>query len=155
MPSIVPCTGNHCDKMVGDTEYVSIVVVLNPYLADGHAEPAIPPGGIADKFDQGLIDSSAVASDRMRMLGRVFSWHGPTTFDPVIHHVRAHDRLFCLGRHFRTGVGKIGTLCMNATATFNVSGATMSTTDPNDYDPTSKISANGSSNCVTIMRPAQ
>jgi hypothetical protein len=50
--------------------------------------------------------------------------------------------------------GKMGTLCMNSTATFDVSGAKAtfdSSGNQTGYEPGSTISATGSSNCITVL----
>jgi hypothetical protein len=151
MPSVVPWTCNHCHMFAGGTEYVSIVDVLDP--ASPYYNKAM-----ADKFDAGLIDGAAGAFDSMRMKGRAFTGLTPASFDPVTRTMSVRmagcSALVAIGG---TLAGKVGTLCMNATATFDVSGAIptfdFSTSPPTltGYDSKSAISADGSSNCITVM----
>jgi len=151
MPSVVPWTCNHCYMTAGGTTYVSIVDALDPtspyYSKD-----------MADKFDQGLIDGAQGAFDSMRMKGRAFTGLTPASFDPVTRTMSVRmagcSALVAIDGKL---AGKVGTLCMNATATFNVSGAVatfdFSTSPPSQsgYEATSEISADGSSNCITVM----
>ena len=151
MPSVVPWTCNHCYMTAGGTTYVSIVDVLDPaspyYSAD-----------MAAKFDAGLIDGAAGAFDSMRMKGRAFTGLTPASFDPVTRTMSVR-MAGCSALVAIDGAlaGKVGTLCMNATATFDVSGAIatfdFNTSPPTQtgYEPTSAISADGSSNCITVM----
>ena len=148
MPSVVPWTCNHCLMTAGGTTYVSIVDVLDPaspyYSAD-----------MAAKFNAGLLDGAAGAFDSMRMQGRAFTGLTPASFDPATRTMSVR-MAGCSALVAIAGplAGKVGTLCMNSTATFNV-GAAIATFDgtgtQTGYDPKSEISANGSSNCVTVM----
>jgi len=151
MPSVVPWTCNHCLMTAGGTTYVSIVDVLDP------ASPYYNKD-MADKFDAGLIDGADGAFDSMRMKGRAFTGLTPASFDPVTRTMSVR-MAGCSALVAIDGplAGKVGTLCMNATATFNVSGAIATfdfTTSPatqTGYESTSAISADGSSNCITVM----
>jgi hypothetical protein len=148
MPSIVPWTCNHCLMTAGGTTYVSIVDALDPdspyYSAD-----------MAAKFNAGLYDGAAGAFDSMRMDGRAFTGLTPASFDPVTRTMSVRMAgCSALVAIAGTHAGKVGTLCMNSTATFDVSGA-IAVFNPagkqKGYEPTSAISADGSSNCVTVL----
>lgn len=163
MPAVVPWTCNHCVMNVNGTTYISIVDALDPYESDGITPNPYYSQAMAEKLDAALYGDpntgatgSQVALATMRMDGRAFTGVGPASFDPVGRTVSVR-MAGCSALAAISGpeAGKIGTLCMNATATFNVSDAMMSTTDANGYDPKSQITANGSSNCVTVMQPAQ
>ena len=166
MPAIVPWTCNHCDMTAGGTRYVSIVDVLDPNSPFYSVE-------MAAKFDAGLmpamdatgnliLDSegqpilgAAVAFDAMRMKGRAFTGLTPASFDPVARTMGVR-MAGCSALVAIEGplAGKVGTLCMNATAVFDVSGTKATGAYPNGmpiYDETSQITAEGSSNCVTVM----
>jgi hypothetical protein len=151
MPSIVPWTCNHCYMTAGGTTYVSIVDALDPNNPNYDAD-------LAKKLDASLIDGAAGAFDSMRMKGRAFTGLTPASFDPVTRtmSVRIAGCSALVAIHGPLA-GKVGTLCMNATATFDVSGAIATfdfTTSPpaqTGYEPASAISADGSSNCITVM----
>ena len=148
MPSVVPWTCNHCDMWAGGTHYVSIVDVLdssNPYYS----------ADMAAKFDAGLMDGAAGAFDSMRMKGRAFTGLTPASFDPITRTMSVRMAgCSALVAVEGTHAGKVGTLCMNATATFDV-GAAIATFDSEGnqtgYETTSAISADGSSNCITVL----
>jgi len=153
-PSIVPWTCNHCDMTVGGRHYISIVDALDensPYYN----------AGMVEQLNAALLDGAAGAMDNMRMKGRAFTGLGPTTFHPWdktmgVRMAGCSALLDITDMENQTGMPKIGTLCMNATATFNVSGAIprfSGTGQLIGYTPDSAISANGSSNCVTVMQP--
>lgn len=154
MPSVVRWTCNHCDMTVDGTRYLSIVDVLNPVEPDGVTPNPDYDSAIVDAFDRNLMDGSVGALQTMRMDGRAFTGFGPASFNPVARTVSVR-MAGCSALVAVSGpeAGKIGDLCMNATATFNVKDAIASSTDPNGYAPTSQVSANGSSNCVTVMQP--
>jgi len=148
MPSVIEWTCNHCDMTVAGTRYVSIADVLDP------DSDMYNLGGIADKFAAGLMDGAAGALDNMRMQGRAFTGLSPATFDPATRTMGIR-MAGCSALVAISGpnAGKVGTLCMNATAAFDVSG-TKATGMANGwpvYDETSQISAEGSSNCVTVL----
>ena len=132
--------------IVGDSTYVSIVDALDPKTGN--------PDLIA-KFDQALIGGAAAAFDSMRMDGRAFTGITPASFDPTTKTMSVR-MAGCSALVAISGsqAGKIGTLCMNSTATFDVSSAkaTFDTSgNQTGYEPTSAISADGSSNCVTVL----
>ena len=155
MPSVVRWTCNHCDMTVAGTRYVSIVDVLDATDANGDPNPLYNPQ-MAAAFDAGLMDGAVGALDTMRMEGRAFTGFGPTSFD-VETRTMGVRMAGCSALVAISGpsAGKIGTLCMNATATFNVSAAipVISNGQLVGYEPNSAISADGSSNCVTVMQP--
>ena len=148
MPSIVPWTCNHCLMTAGGTTYVSIVDVLDsdsPYYSYE----------MASKFDAGLLDGANGAFDSMRMKGRAFTGLTPASFDPATRTMSVR-MAGCSALVAIAGplAGKVGTLCMNATATFDVGGAVATFNDKGEqtgYTQDSAISADGSSNCVTVM----
>jgi hypothetical protein len=148
MPSVIPWTCNHCDMTVAGTRYVSIVDVLDE-------DSPFYNQDMADKFDAGLMDGSAGALDNMRMKGRAFTGLTPASFDPSTKTMGVR-MAGCSALVAISGpkAGKMGTLCMNATAVFDVSKTKAIGAYPNGfpiYDETSDISAEGSSNCVTVL----
>ena len=157
MPSVVRWTCNHCDMTVAGTRYVSIVDVLDPTDANGDPNPLYDPQ-LAAAFDAGLTDGAVGALNTMRMEGRAFTGFGPTTFD-VATRTMGIRMAGCSALVAISGpnAGKIGALCMNAIATFDVHAAIPIINDGQlvGYDPKSAISADGSSNCVTVMQPLQ
>ncbi len=148
MPSVVPWTCNHCIITAGGNTLVSIVDALDP------ASPYYS-STMAAKLDAGLMDGSTGALNNMRMQGRAFTGLTPASFDPATRTMSVR-MAGCSALVAVAGplAGKVGTLCMNSTATFNVS-ATVATFDSSGnmtgYTPTSDISADGSSNCITVM----
>jgi hypothetical protein len=148
MPSVVPWTCNHCLMKVAGTTYVSIVDALdpnNPYYSQD----------MVNKFNGGLMDGAAGALDNMRMQGRAFTGLTPASFDPATKTMSVR-MAGCSALVAIDGplAGKVGTLCMNSTATFNVGQTILTGVDSYGmptYDPTSDISAKGSSNCITVM----
>jgi len=146
MPPVVPWTCNHCKMVVGDSTYVSIVDALDPVNGN--------PDMIA-KFDQALVGGAAGALQAMRMDGRAFTGLTPASFDPMTKTMSVR-MAGCSALVAISGsqAGKLGTLCMNSTATFNVSGAQAtfdSSGNQTGYLPTSNITATGSSNCITVL----
>jgi hypothetical protein len=162
MPSVVPWTCNHCEMTAGGTKYISIVDALDPFLPDGVTpNPYYNIGhtdttpGIAEKFDAGLMDGATGALNSMRMDGRAFTGLTPASFDPATRTMSVR-MAGCSALVAIAGplAGKVGTLCMNATATFDVGGAVATFNDKGEqtgYTQDSAISADGSSNCVTVM----
>jgi len=150
MPSIVPWTCNHCviSDAAGNPVMISIVDALDPNSPFYSAE-------MAAKLDAGLIDGSAGAMDNMRMKGRAFTGLTPASFDPAAKTMSVR-MAGCSAVVAIAGpnAGKVGTLCMNSTAEFNVSGAIPRFNPLGQlvgYEPSSQISADGSSNCVTVL----
>ncbi|WP_455220608.1 hypothetical protein [Kaarinaea lacus] len=155
-PPVVPWTCNHCEMIVNGSKYISIVDALSPTLPDGVTEnPYYNIGGIADNFDGGIDGGAAAAFATMGMDGRAFTGVTPASFDPAtktmsVRMAGCSAVIAIEGPH----AGKMGTLCMNSTATFDVSGA-YGVFDSDHhmvgYEPNSNISASGSSNCVTVL----
>lgn len=147
-PAIVPWTCNHCDMTVGGKHYVSIVDVLtkgNKYYSQQ----------MVDNFNAGVGGGAEAVLNETRMKGRAFTAVGPASFDPVSRTMGV--RMAGCSALVNLTDMKIGTLCMNSTAVFNVSGTAPDTTGTNmyGYSESSQISAEGSSNCVTVMQPMQ
>ena len=140
MPPIIPWTCNHCRMVVADSTYVSIVDALDPQYGD--------PDMIA-KFDEMLEGGAAGALEAMRLDGRAFMGVTPASFDPVAKtmSIRMAGCSAVVGVE-GSNAGKLGTVCLNSTATFDVSGAAL---DENGSLIASTITATGTSNCVTIL----
>jgi len=139
MPPVVKWTCAHCKMVVGDSTYVSIVDALDPS----------DPYGMNAKFNQSIAGGAAGALEAMRLDGRAFTGETPVSFDPATHTMT----LSMAGCSAVVGVsgtnaGMIGTLCMNSTASFDVSGAVA---DQNFNLISTKITAKGSSNCTTVL----
>jgi len=143
MPPAVHWTCNHCEMVVGDTTYVSIVDALDK----NYGSPEMRA-----KFDAMIQGGADNAIDEMRLDGRAFTGETPVSFDPATRTMS----LSMAGCSAVVGVsgsnaGKMGTLCMNSTATFDISGATGHMTDTGFVVDTSIIKAEGSSNCTTVL----
>lgn len=145
MPPVVKWTCNHCKMVVGDTTYVSIVDALAPN----------DPYGMNGMFESMIAGGVDNAIDSMRLDGRAFTGQTPVSFDPATKTMS----LSMAGCSAVVGVpnddgtmgsntGMIGTLCMNSTATFDVSGAVA---DENFNLISTEITATGSSNCTTVL----
>lgn len=139
MPPVVKWTCARCKMIVGDTTYVSIVDALDPSN----------PYGMNDKFNMMIAGGAAGALEAMRLEGRAFTGETPVSFDPATHTMS----LSMAGCSAVVGVsgtnaGMIGTLCMNSTATFDVSGAVA---DQNFNLISTEITATGTSNCTTVL----
>lgn len=140
MPPVVPWTCNHCKMTVGDSTFISIVDALDPITGN--------PDMIA-KFNSSIAGGAAGAVAAMRLEGRAFMGETPVSFDPATKTMS----LSMAGCSAVVGIsgthaGKMGTLCMNSTATFDVSGAQM---DAQGRVVSSIITAKGSSNCTTVL----
>ena len=148
-PAIVPWTCNHCDMTVAGKHYVSIVDVLdpnNPYGLDANVVSAIQTA-----FNNNVAEGAEGSIAKMRMDGRAFTGLGPASFDPATRTMGV--RMAGCSALVNLTDMKIGTLCMNATAVFDVGETATDASNPYGYAETSKISAEGSSNCVTVMQP--
>ena len=155
-PPVVPWTCNHCEMIVDGSRYISITDALSPTLPDGVTpNPYYNIGGIADNFDGGIDGGAAAALATMGMDGRAFTGITPASFDPAtrtmsVRMAGCSTIVAIEGPH----AGKMGTLCMNSTATFDISGANGIFDDEHHmvgYEPNSSILATGSSNCVTVL----
>ena len=140
MPPVVPWTCNHCKMTVGDSTYVSIVDALDPVNGN--------PGMIA-MFNQMMAGGAAGALEAMRLDGRAFTGETPVSFDPATK-TMSLSMAGCSAVVAVSGsnAGKIGTLCMNSTATFDVSGAQF---DQSGKLASTIIKAKGTSNCTTVL----
>lgn len=158
MPPVVKWTCAHCKMVVGDTTYVSIVDALDPS----------DPYGMNAMF-AGITGGAGGALEGMRLEGRAFTGETPVNFDPATYTMS----LSLAGCSAVVGVegsnaGMIGTLCMNSTASFDISsvyGHLEDVTDPPAgpvvTDPAGNekqfvldstiIKAEGSSNCTTVL----
>jgi len=154
-PAVVPWTCNHCDMTVGGKHYVSIVDVLNPNSQYYNPNMVKMLNDKVADFDQSgnpipNTGADAVFNDT-RMKGRAFTAFGPASFDPASRTMGV--RMAGCSALVNLTDMTIGTLCMNATAVFNVGETTADSPNIYGYDETSQISADGSSNCVTVMQP--
>lgn len=146
MPPVVPWTCNKCYMVVGDSTYVSIVDALDP--VSGNPD-------MINQFNEALIGGAAGARESMRLQGRAFTGITPASFDPATKtmSVRMAGCSAVVGIS-GSQAGKLGTLCLNSTATFNVSGAIPvfnSSGELIGYEPNSQITADGTSNCTTVL----
>lgn len=156
-PAVVPWTCNHCDMTVGGKHYVSIVDVLNPgsqYYSQDMVNMLNEKVADFDQYGNPIpyTGADAVFNDT-RMKGRAFTAFGPASFDPASRTMGV--RMAGCSALVNLTDMTIGTLCMNATAVFNVGETTADSPNMYGYDETSQISADGSSNCVTVMQPMQ
>lgn len=142
MPAIIPWTCNSCEMVIGESTYVSIADVLDPETTN----PLYLY--MQNEFDLKLAGSLAQNLQDLRLDGRAFTALTPASFDPVnknmsIRMAGCSAIIGVAGPNF----GKMGTLCLNSTVTFDVS-------EINPGDPLSNqsgISAAGTSNCVTVL----
>lgn len=137
MPPVIPWTCNHCEMVVAGSTYVSIVDALDP--VNGSPE-------MIAKFDAMLVGGAAGALEDMRLEGRAFIGLTPASIDPVARtmSVRMAGCSAVVGVS-GANAGKLGTLCLNSTVTFNVSGANLNNIEQ------SQITGEGTSNCVTVL----
>jgi len=122
IPPVIDWTCNHCKLIAGDNTYVSIV--------DTPAAPA--PGGVLD----------AASIEAMRMKGRAFTGLGPVEVGQLSAKSMSVRMAGCSAVVGVAGpdAGKVGTLCVNGTFTFDLSGIAQG-----------NIVGTGTSNCVTVM----
>lgn len=145
IPPVIEWTCNSCRMVVDGSTYVSIV----------DAEKASPEinaqydsmfGALAGIHPYKNLDGSEIAVQTMRLWGRAFTGLGPSAMDPVNQTI-AIRMAGCSAVVAVDGpnAGKMGTLCMNSTANFDLSGINLN-------DPfASLITAEGSSTCVTVL----
>jgi hypothetical protein len=121
VPPVIDWTCNSCTMVVGDTTYQSIVDV---------------PGS----FD-------AAAVEAMRLEGRAFTGLGPVEVGQLSAQSMSVRMAGCSAVIGVSGsnAGKVGTLCLNGTFTFDLSGIDLSN------PMASNIVGTGTSNCVTVL----
>jgi hypothetical protein len=139
LPPVLDWTCNHCKMVIGDSTYVNIVDALDPI--NGNPE-------MIAKYDGMIMGGAAGALDSMRLDARAFVGLTPTAMNPITKEmsIRMAGCSAIVGVS-GTNAGMLGTLCLNSTATFNVSGT--STTTP--INNGSSITGSGTSNCVTVL----
>jgi len=145
MPAVVAWTCNSCKMTVAGSTYISIVDALHPDNLYG----------MNDKFDAMIVGGAAQALTDMRLQGRAFLGTTPVSYDPFSK-TMSIPMAGCSAVVAIAGpqAGKLGVLCMNSTATFDVSQAVATLNGAGDvtgYTPTSQISANGTSNCTMVL----
>jgi len=139
MPPVLQWTCSHCEMKIGDTIYVNIVDALGP---NGN------PDMIA-KYNAMVIGGAPAALESMRLDARVFMGLTPAAMDPTTNTISVR----MAGCSAIVGVsgpnaGKLGTLCLNSTATFSVADMDLSS---DVMFNGSGITGKGTSNCVTVV----
>jgi hypothetical protein len=121
VPAIIDWTCNHCNLVIGDSTYISI--------ADA-----------APMFDAASIDA-------MRMKGRAFTGLGPVEVGQLSAQSMSVRMAGCSAVVGVAGsdAGKLGTLCLNGTFTFDLLGINLAN------PMTSDIKGTGTSNCTIVM----
>jgi len=119
IPPVIPWTCNHCNLVVGDNTYISIV----------------------DTAGSGMFDQGSSIED-MRMKGRAFTGLGPVEVGQISAQSMSVRMAGCSAVVGTAGpdAGKVGTLCLNGTFTFDLAGI-----------PQGKLTGTGTSNCITVM----
>jgi hypothetical protein len=91
----------------------------------------------------------------MKMQGRAFTGLGPVEVAQLIPGNSLSVRMAGCSALVSTdgpNKGKVGTLCLNGTFSFDLSGVLLGSGDPADMTPfTSNISGLGTSNCTTVL----
>lgn len=153
LPPVLEWTCNHCKMTIGDNTYVNIVDALTP----GN-DFYMPP--LAGKFDVMLMGGAAGGMDSMRLSAKAYLGLTPASMDlneetmsirmggcSAIVAAAGPDGPQFDGEGNMIAPPMMGTLCLNSTATFDV-------TDTDPMAPItggSGISGSGSSNCVTML----
>ena len=121
VPAIIDWTCNHCNLVIGDSTYQSIVDTV------------------------GMFDAKSV--EDMRMKGRAFTGLGPVEVGQLSAQSMSVRMAGCSAVVGVAGpdAGKVGTLCLNGTFTFDLSGINLANPMMSD------IKGTGTSNCVTVM----
>lgn len=121
VPAIIDWTCNHCNLVIGDSTYQSIVDTT------------------------GMFDAASV--EAMRMKGRAFTGLGPVEVGQLSAQSMSVRMAGCSAVVGVAGPdkGKLGTLCLNGTFTFDLSGINLANPMMSD------IKGTGTSNCVTVM----
>jgi len=119
VPYVIDWTCNTCTMVIGGTTYRSIVDVSN--------------------------DAGAVAA--MRLQGRAFTGLGPVEVGGLSAQSMSVRMAGCSAVMGVSGPnsGKVGTLCLNGTFTFDLSGINLANPMASD------IRGTGTSNCVTVL----
>lgn len=122
VPAIIDWTCNHCNLVVGDSTYISVVDAGNMF--------------------------NAATIDAMRMKGRAFTGIGPVEVGTISAQSMSVRMAGCSAVVGVSGSdkGKLGTLCLNGTFTFDLLGINLA--NPMSSD----IKGTGSSNCTTVMQ---
>jgi hypothetical protein len=146
LPPVLEWTCNHCKMVIGDNTYVNIVDALSPVI-NGEPNPFYSAEMVA-KFDGMLMGGAAGGMDTMRLSAKAYLGLTPASMDPFAKEMSIR----MAGCSAIVGVmgpdaGMMGTLCLNSTATFNVSG----TNPAAPITGGSSITGSGSSNCVTVL----
>jgi hypothetical protein len=122
VPAVIPWTCNSCTMKVGGSTYRSVVDMAEAFSPDG-------------------------ASDAMRMEGRAFTGLGPVEVGQLSAQSMSVRMAGCSavvgidGPH----AGKLGTLCLNGTFTFDLAGINLSNMMMSD------IVGYGTSNCTMVL----
>jgi hypothetical protein len=121
IPATIDWTCNHCNLVIGDSTYTSIVDVAGMF-----------PAGSAEA---------------MRMKGRAFTGLGPVEIGKLSAQSMSIRMAGCSAVVGVAGpdAGKLGTICLNGTFTFDLSG--INTANPMASD----LAGTGTSNCVTVV----
>jgi hypothetical protein len=120
IPPVIDWTCNHCNLVIGNSTYQSIVDV--------------PMFG-------------AAATEAMRMKGRAFTGLGPVEVGQLSAQSMSIRMAGCSAIVGVAGpdAGKVGTLCLNGTFTFDLSGINLAN------PMTSDIVGTGTSGCFTVL----
>lgn len=142
LPAVINWTCNHCNMVIGDSTYASIVDVLDENSENPFYQ------AVRAKFGQMLAGTVEENNADLRLHGRAFTALTPASVDPF---AKTMD-IRMAGCSAVVGVdgpnfGKMGTLCLNSTVTFDVSQIVPG----NPLTNGSGISAVGTSNCVTVL----
>jgi hypothetical protein len=120
LPPVIDWTCNHCNLVIGDSTYQSIVDVAM---------------------------FSPAATEAMRMKGRAFTGLGPVEVGQLSAQSMSVRMAGCSAVVGVAGpdAGKVGTLCLNGTFTFDLSGINLAN------PMTSNLVGTGTSNCIIVM----
>jgi hypothetical protein len=120
LPPVIDWTCNHCNLVIGNSTYQSIV-------------------------DVSMFN--AAATEAMRMKGRAFAGLGPVEVGQLSAQSMSIRMAGCSAVVGVAGpdAGKVGTLCLNGTFTFDLSGINLAN------PMTSNIVGTGTSNCIIVM----
>jgi hypothetical protein len=144
MPAVIPWTCATCTLVVAGTTYRSVV-----------DRPDLIPG--ASQMDAASLAGTV---DAMKMQGRAFTGLTPVEVGSLIASNSLSVRMAgCSALVAASGpnAGKVGTLCLNGTFSFDLSGVLLPTSPTDMMTPmTSTITGTGTSNCTTVLhKPLQ